>query len=1219
MKKNDWYGLPERTDPLVVLNGCRQYLYPYLARCACFGQAGGISGLPEYCRPERPSGKSENRLTIKNLLRMMKLTTFFTLACVMQVLAVPVFSQGTQLNLNLRNSSVEKVLFRIEEQSNYVFLYNKDMIDVDRSVSIDVEKASIREVLDRLFTGSGVTYQILDRQIVLSPEFSNASDPVRSGQPLNVSGKVSDAAGVPLPGVTIVVKGSTVGVTSGVDGSYSIRNVPADAVLVFSFVGMLKQEIPVAGLQVIDVTMLEDQLALEEVVVVGYGQMKRSDLTGSLVSVTSDAVMKAVPTSIDQVLQGRAAGVQVQQNSGMPGASTSIRIRGINSLSASNEPIYVIDGVIIEGGAIADNNTNTSALASINPADIVSMDILKDASATAIYGARGSNGVIIITTKRGRKGEAVVNYNGYVGWQQIPTRLDVLNLQQYAAHRNTLAELGMINYNNNFVRPDLLGKGTDWQGELFNTATMYNHYLSISGGKEKDTYNLGAGYSNQDGIAAGSGFERLNLTGSFDSQVKSYLKAGVNFAFSNTRQKLTVSDQSLVITALKTTPDVPVRNADGSFAASDEQYMPTNPMAMAMLIDNRNEASGIRANTYAELSPEIMKGLSLRTELSLDYNFINTYRFQPTYRLSETQFRDDNEGTFTKQYNKFWSWRNIATYDRTFGQHKVTAMYGFEMQKSAWEFLSGTRNGYPTNGATDLILGDATTAANNGYTGASTLLSNFGRIFYSYADKYLLTTTLRCDQSSKFARGNRVGWFPSAALAWRVSNENFLKHQAVVSNLKLRLGWGLVGNQNIPDNYAWLAAYTTATTNWGTGLIAANTPNEDLTWESTSSSNIGLDLNLFGNRIGFIADVYYKKTKNLLLQASLPAYVGTSGQGASGRPWVNLGSLENKGIELTLNTVNISRNKFSWHSNFVFTLNRNKVLSINTQTGEDVRSIDDSSWGATGSTIINRTIVGQPIGKFYGYRIIGRFEKATDFYYKDQEGNVNRVPVMSDLPIDEKNGLWIGDYIYKDQDHNGVIDQKDRTFIGDPEPKFTYGIGNTFTFGNLELSVFLTGSYGNDVINYARRYMGNPRRNISNLFEYAIDYAKTGLIDPNGPNDYRNVKITGGDPYMCRLPQSTATSDYDFAFSDRFVEDGSYLRIQNISLGYTLPKRWISKAGMSNLKIYTNLQNVYTFTKYKGFDPEVGISYSAGNQLNGVDNGRYPSPRIYTVGVDVSF
>ncbi|PCH71380.1 MAG: SusC/RagA family TonB-linked outer membrane protein [Bacteroidales bacterium] len=1036
-------------------------------------------------------------------------------------------------------------------------------------------------------------------------------------QTIRVTGKITDSGGESLPGVNIVILGTTQGTITDIDGVYSM-DVPSDARLTFNFIGFNSQTIEVNNQSIINVVMTDDVQALDEVVVVGYGQMKRSDLTGAVVSISSDAITKSVATSIDQVLQGRAAGVQVQQNSGMPGASTSIRIRGISSLSASSEPIYVIDGVIISGGATSSDNTNTNALASINPADIVSMDILKDASATAIYGSRGSNGVIIITTKKGQKGEAVINYNGYIGWQQIPTKLDVLNLQQYATHRNTLADLGLINYDSNFVRPDLLGEGTDWQDELFKIAVMQNHNLSISGGNEKSTYSLSAGYSDQDGIAEGSGFERMNLSGSFDSQVKSYLKAGVNFAFSNTKQDLTVSDQSLVITAIRTTPNVPVRNPDGSFAASDQQFMPTNPMALATLIDNRKESAGIRANTYMEFTPDRVQGLSFRTALSFDYNFTNTYRFQPTYYLSETQFRDDNEGAYSKRYSKFWSWRNILTYDRTFEMHKVTAMLGHEMQKSSWEYLSGSRTGYPTNGATDLGLGDVTTAANDGYTGSNALLSGFGRIFYSYADKYLLTTTLRYDESSKFAKGNRGGWFPSAALAWKVSNEDFLKDNSVINNLKLRLGWGLVGNQNIPD-YAWLAAYTTSTTNWGTGLIASNTPNEDLTWESTSSSNIGFNLNLFGNRIELITDVYYKKTKNLLLQASLPAFVGTSGQGSSSRPWVNLGSLENKGIEFTLNTVNVDKGKFLWRSNFVFTLNRNKVLSINTQTGEDTRSIDNSSWGSTGSTIINRSIVGEPIGQFYGYQVIGRFEKATDFYYKDESGNVKSVPVLNGLSIDEQNGVWIGDYIYKDQNHDDVIDEKDRAFIGNPEPKFTFGIGNTFIYGNFDLTVFLTGSYGNDVINYARRYMENPRRNISNLFESAIGYAQTGLIDSDGPNDYRNVQIVGGDPKMSRLPQSTATSDYDFAFSDRFVEDGSYLRIQNISLGYTFPKKWTSRAGISNLKIYGNLQNVYTFTKYSGFDPEVGISYSGGNQLNGVDNGRYPSPRIYTVGINVSF
>jgi TonB-linked SusC/RagA family outer membrane protein len=931
-----------------------------------------------------------------------------------------------------------------------------------------------------------------------------------------------------------------------------------------------------------------------------------------------------VPTSIDQVLQGRAAGVQVQQNSGAPGASTSIRIRGINSLNASTEPIFVIDGVIIDKGSNSDVNSNP--LSFINPADIVSMDILKDASATAIYGAQGSNGVIIVNTRRGQKGDATINYNGYIGWQQLPKHLDVLNLQQYARHRNTLAENGLIPRSNAFVRPDLLGEGTDWQSELFNTALMHNHNLSVSGGNEKTIYNLSAGYSNQDGIAVGSDFKRMSLSGNFDSQIKSWAKAGVNFAFSNTAQKLTVSDQSLVLNALRYTPDVPVRNADGSLTSSeDNDWLPANPIAMATLIDNHNTNTGGRANTFLELAPQFIKGLTYRTEFTFDLNIYQSYRFKPTYYLSKIHNNSTNEKTDTKQFNQYYSWRNILTYDRTFGVNKITAMLGHEMSKSSWDYLSGYRPDFTSNGATDLTLGDPTRATNDGYTGASSLLSYFGRVFYSFDEKYMLTATMRRDGSSKFAPQNRWGWFPSFAAAWRVSQENFLAENDIINNLKLRGGWGKVGNQNIPTNTAWLAIYNTVPSEWGySGLIPGNTPNEDLVWESTGSGNIGVDLSLFNNRIDLAVDLYYKKTDNLLMLSSLPGYTGTGVPidyftGHSERPWVNLGSLENKGFEFTLNTQNIVAKNFNWNSNFTFSLNRNKILSLNTTTGEDVRSISDNTWGGGGGTVVVRNIVGQPIGQFYGYQVIGRFEKATDFYTYDKDGNVVRTPVMNDLPIDEKAGVWIGDYMYRDKNGDGKIDGADRDFIGNPEPKFIYGIANTFSYNDFDLTIQLTGAYGNDVVNYTQRYMGNPYRNTSNFFTSALDYAKVGLIDANGPNDYRNVRITGGNSHLPRMPLSTATSDYDYAFSDRFVEDGSYLRIQNVSIGYNLPKALLKKMEISNVKLYVNLQNLYTFTKYKGYDPEIGTMTSAGNQLNGIDSGRYPSPRIYTVGLNVTF
>jgi TonB-linked SusC/RagA family outer membrane protein len=1035
-----------------------------------------------------------------------------------------------------------------------------------------------------------------------------------SAQNITVKGLIRDKDGESLPGASVAVKGSSLGTSADVNGNYSLAVSDSKAVLVFSYLGFVTQEITIGGRSVIDVTLLEDQHLLEEVVVVGYGTMKKSDLTGSVASVKSEAIQKSVPTSLDQVLQGRAAGVQVQQNSGMPGATTSIRIRGISSLNASTDPIYVIDGVVIEGGS--SNGISTNPLVSINPADIVSMDILKDASATAIYGSRAANGVIMITTRRGEKGAAIVSYNGYAGWQQIPKQLDVLNLREYAAHRNVLAENNMINYNNSFVRPDLLGEGTDWQDELFNTALMHSHNVTIAGGNDVTTYSLGAGLSNQDGIATGSGFKRLSLSGNFDAQTKKWLKTGVNFAFSNTYQKLTVSDQSLVQVAIRTTPDVPVRNADGTFAASDEQFMPTNPMAMAMLIDNNNETYGIRGNTYAEITPANI-GLKFRSELSFNYSTSNGYRFQPTYRLSQTQFNETNEGRFTKQYNKYWSWANTLTYDRTFnGIHKLTAMVGEEFQNSIWSYLMGLRNGYPTNGSTDLTLGDATTAANDGYSGDLPLIGFFGRVFYSYADKYLVTGTLRRDGSSNFFTGRKWGTFPSAAFAWRISEESFLKDSPSISNVKLRVGWGIVGNQNVPDHFAYLMRYGVVPTTWGTGLRQDNISNELIKWESTNSLNIGLDFSLFKNRIDVVLDWYNKKTDDLLMILPLPEYVSAG----RNNPWGNYGSLQNRGFELTLNTTNVENRNFNWRTNLNFSFNRNKVLDIGNELGEFVGRVDDNAWGMTGQTVINRTIEGQAIGQFYGYQVIGRFEKATDFYYKNENGEIVRTPVISDLPIDEKSGVWIGDYIYRDQNNDGKIDEKDRVFIGNPEPKFTAGLGNTFTYKNIDLSIQLTGVFGNDVVNYSRRYMENPRRNISNLFTTALDYARLDLIDPNGPNDYRNVKIVGGDAHSPRLPLSTATSDYDFAFSDRFIEDGSYLRIQNISLGYTLPKQWTRKIGLTGVKVYANLQNLYTFTTYRGFDPEIGVSYGyQGSMLTGVDNGRYPSPRIYTFGLNVSF
>lgn len=1134
----------------------------------------------------------------------MRLTLFFLLVGLMHVSA-NVYSQQTNLNLKLGNVKVEEVLKNIEDQSNYYFLYRSDMLKEIPAVSIDFNNAKVEQILDRILKPYGFTYEIDDRIVVIKKGDEASSRPAGSQQEKKVTGTVKDAGGTGLPGVSVVVKGTTTGVITDMDGRFTLE-VPNDGILQFTFMGMEPQEIPVKGQSVVNVVLKESNVDIDEVVVVGYGQMRRSDLTGSVVSVSSDAISKSVTTSIDQVLQGRAAGVQVQQNSGAPGASSSIRIRGINSLNASNEPIFVIDGVIIDGST---GSGTENALASINPSDIVSMDVLKDASATAIYGSRGANGVIMITTKRGQKGEATITYDGYTGWQEMPTKLDLLNLREYAEHKNARAAMGIVEYDNNFVRPDLLGEGTDWQDELFTKAIMSSHNLSVTGGANNTTYALGAGYLDQDGIAIGSGFKRLNIRGSLDSQVKSFLKVGFNFAFSNSKQKTTVSDDSLIKIALKQTPNVAVRNADGSYDGPDtDQYVQNNPVGLAMIKDNRNEKAGIRSSTYAEAT--ILKGLTLKTEYSIDYNFTNTYKFDPSYTFGAIS-NETREGSRSKTYSKFWSWRNILTFNRDFGAHNINLMLGQEMQESHWEYLYGYRSGYLTNGATDLDAGDATTAKNANSSATTSISSFFGRLFYSYNDRYLLTSTLRYDGSSQFHPDNRWGWFPSAAFAWKVSNEEFLKSNPTINNLKLRLGWGTVGNQNVP-NYAYTSTYSSVATNWGTGLLASNTPNPDLQWETTYSSNVGVDLNLFQNRIEFIADAYYKKTKNLLLQLPLPAYVGTSGQGSTSAPWMNVGSLENKGIELTLNTVNIDKGGFQWRTNLVFSKNKNKVRSMDTETSLINKTIQEGS----DITVITRTAVGQPIGQFYGYQVIGRFEKATDFYYKNAEGDVVPTALPEDMYIGE-NSAWIGDYIFKDVNKDGVIDEQDRGFIGNPEPDFIYGIGNSFSYKGFDLNIYLSGSYGNEVVNYQRRWLENPREN-TNLLKKALGYAHLDLIDAAGPNDYRNVEIVSGDADMPRIGASSASSTSNYRFSDKFVEDGSYLRIQSISLGYNFPRSVIRHIGLQSLKLYTNLQNVYTFTKYKGYDPEIG-STNQDALMTGIDNARYPSPRIYTFGLNLTF
>lgn len=1040
---------------------------------------------------------------------------------------------------------------------------------------------------------------------------TTAADPTASPAPQKhvVKGRVLDEAGQPLVGATVIVKGTTTGVTTGVDGDYQI-SAAENQTIVFSFIGMNSVEEAVGQRTTIDAVLSSEGVEIDAVVAIGYGSARKVDVTGSVSSIGADAIAKSVPTSIDQVLQGRAAGVQMTQNSGLPGGGSSIRIRGVNSINSSNEPIIVIDGVIIDG----QTGTNTdNALSSINPSDIESLDVLKDASATAIYGSQGANGVIIVTTKRGAKGDAKVNFDAYWGVQTMSKKLDMMNLQQFAQHTNENYELRGQELRDDFADPSKLGVGTDWQDVLFNNAFMQNYNVSVSGGSDKISYMVNGGYLDQEGIAAGSEFRRYTIRGTVDAQAKKWLKVGINTAMNYSKQVITVSDNDLIMTALQQSPAVEATSADGSYGGpEDANFTQSNPLGLAELIDNYNRKLGVRNNVYLDFQP--LKGLSYRTELSTDFNEINTYRLVPTYQFGSI-INSERSNTQSKQSNLYWAWRNVVTYDNTFAEkHHISAMVGSEMSSATWEYLQGKRlDG--SNSLSDLNAGDSTTATNAGYSGENKFASVFGRLFYAYDERYLLTATLRYDGNSRFADGHRWGLFPSVALAWRISNEPFLRDSEVLNNLKLRLGYGQVGNSNVTQ-FAYAAMLSTTPTNWGVGQLTSRVPNESLEWETTDSYNIGVDLGLFDNRIELVADAYYKKTNNLLLEMSLPSYLGSTGQGAAAAPWANMGEIENKGFELTLNTVNIEKPNFQWRSSFVFSLNKNEILALNSPTATIDRTLDLSG----GKDIVTRTQVGRSVGEFYGYKVAGRINSAADLF--DSEGNL-KVALPANTTIDQAAGVWVGDFLWEDINDDGVIDENDRDFIGSPLPDFTIGFGNTFTWKGWDLSFYFNASIGNKALNWVRRYTDDPR-GTTNLAVRTANYAHLGLIDETGSaNDVWNVYVMNGHSSMPRMSASDVNANN--RMSDRFVEDASYLRLQNLSLSYTFPKKWVTKLHLANLRVYANITNVFTLTEYSGYDPEIGTmtgQYANTGQdalTNGIDRGRYPSPRTYTFGVSVGF
>ncbi|WP_345948670.1 TonB-dependent receptor [Mucilaginibacter sp. PAMB04274] len=1131
----------------------------------------------------------------------MKITLMLCLIAIMQVSA-RTFAQ--KVSLSVKNAPLDEVLNNISRQTGYNFIYNAITIKDSRLVNLSVKDRNLTEALELCFRNQPLTFVINQNTVVIKRK-----DLITTAmQSIVVSGTVVDDKGVPLPGVNIKIKGAKTGVVSNASGQYTITLPQGNETLVFSFVGFATQEVGAANRTKLDVTLVETRSALNDVVIIGYGAQKRSDINGAISSVKAEDIANIPQVSVDQLLQGKASGITITQNSGGPGSATSVHIRGITSLSLSNEPLYVIDGVAISGDAnnrsssgrsqaLSPNNgeVGVSPLSFLNPSDIENIEVLKDASATAIYGSRGSNGVIIITTKRGKAGSMRIGYDGYYGFQQQGKFLKMMNLKQYARLQNALADnIGQAR-RGEFANQDLLGEGTDWQDEIFKTAPQQSHQASFSGANTATDYYISGGYVTQDGTVLGNDFRRFNIRTNVNSQVKSWFKVGTTLSASRSIQNTSLSNNTgIIYTALLSAPDQVVRNADGSYAGpqADQVGGQINPVAQALDITNLLTRSNFNGSLYADL--KFYKDLTLRSELNGDFNFSAAKLFRPTYSYGP---RFINPTASLQEYytnSNFWSWKEYLTYNHTFGKkHNVTGLLGYELVNSVYNDHSAGVQNFLTNDLQSLNLGDAKTATVGEFVGNNDIIeSKYGRIIYTYNNRYSLTATYRIDRSSKFAQGFQTGYFPSFALSWRLSEEPFMaKFKSIADNIKIRFGYGQTGNQGVPS-YLYGSALNAVPTGIGTAFAIDKVPNQNLTWETAVQTDLGIDFSLLNNRIDATFDYFDKSSKNFLFQRALPAFLlgqnaAFSGTAVINPPYANGGKLSAKGFEFSINSKNIASKNFKWDTKLIFSRYSNKVLSLYTGVPYIQQNVVTSFLSLTPT----RTVVGSPVGQYYGYTVKDIFRT---------ESQLRNAPVQFGRPVRTgSGGTWLGDIQFEDLNNDGKIDENDQSGIGNPNPKFTYGITNTFNYKNFDLSIFLNGSYGAKIYNI----LSFQTAGLGSLYQNQLASA-ANFWTPNNADAPTPRPVGGDNPNLYS--------------SNRFVQSGSFLRVQNVSIGYNLPASLIQKLSISRLRVYASGQNLYVFTPYKGLDPEVG-SINQNVFLTNVDLGRYPIPRTIVFGINAQF
>ncbi|RPD49310.1 TonB-dependent receptor [Hymenobacter sediminis] len=1009
-----------------------------------------------------------------------------------------------------------------------------------------------------------------------------------------VSGRVTQTNGEPLPGVTIIVKGTTLGTTTDADGRFSL-NAPENSTLVVSYVGFTRKEVPITGASSsLTISLSEDTRALSEVVVVGYGTQERGSVTGAVSSVSARDIATQPVADATQALQGRAAGVTVTSNGGAPGgaAGTSIRIRGITS-AGNNNPLYVVDGFPLpEGGE--------SQLNAISPNDIETIDILKDASATAIYGVRAANGVVIITTKRGKAGTSSINLDVYRGLQQVWRKLDLLNAEEYAVinNENRLAGGAPIVVDR-LRNPQALGEGTDWQDEVFRRAAIQNYSLSATGGSEKARYAVSGTYFQQDGTIVGSKFERFTLRANGDVQVNKILKLGNNISLTHLNDRQINSgggndgarnnEYGTIQHTLRVPAIIPVYRPDGYYyepRGAQDNFIEENPLAAATISRQKFTRNRMLTTLFAELEP--VKGLRFRTNVGADLIFDNYNGFRPgvpelqvggqTYTTRYTQATAG--ATATASYAPSYLIENTLTFDRLFAdKHQVTVLLGQSAQQFNYSNVEAYRTGYLRNDLEVINSGPINTQISNAGTinPPSRLASYFGRVNYEFGGKYLFQAIARYDGSSSFPPGDKFGFFPGISAGWRISEEDFLKGNRVISNLKLRAGYGKVGNPNNAGRFAYLYAINSGIrypfgAGGGalqTGAAPTRQANPDLRWETNNQTNIGIDLGFLDNRFEATIDLYNRNSPNLI--APVPVSLVSGTYETVNR---NAASAYNRGIDFSFTSHNVrgTGSGLNWTTTLNLSAFKTKLESLG--VGQPYNGLSALSG------VIVRYDEGQPFGSFFGYVADGLFQTPEDVQnHATQTG-----------------GTAPGDIRFKDLNNDGVINAEDRTFIGNPNPDFTYGLNNTLTWKGFDLNVFLQGSQGNDIYNQNRYILESPL--------YGNSSGSTRVLGRwTGPGTSNDVpRAVGGD---------NADPNQNLRVSSYFLEDGSYLRIKTLTLGYTLPQSVLSRITAKQLRFYVSAQNLATWTNYSGYDPEVGS--------RGVDLGVYPQPRVFLAGLNIGF